>query len=276
MFLLVIDAYSKWIEVSVTNVATSYATIEELRRMFAAHGLPEVLVSDNGTVFSSGDFLEFTKRNDIRHVKTAPYHPSSNGQVERAVQTFKEAIEKNSTDSLPTRVSRFLFNYRNTPHSTTGVSPAELLLGRRPRTHLSLLIPSITSQVARRQEYQKQIYDNNNKNRSFQDGENLIRDFPSIKTKWLIGKIMHRSGPMSYNIELNDARIVRRHIDHIRPYIRATGTYGYDDYQDEYSQAAPGTDESVTELGPASNIDTPQLRRSQRVRYPTKRYQPED
>ena len=130
---------------SVMNVATSYATIEELRRMFAAHGLPEVLVSDNGTVFSSGEFLEFTKRNDIRHVKTAPYHPSSNGQVERAVQTFKEAIEKNSTDSLPTRVSRFLFNYRNTPHSTTGVSPAELLLRRRPRTHLSLLIPSLTS-----------------------------------------------------------------------------------------------------------------------------------
>ena len=46
-----------------------------------------------------------------------------------------------------------------------------------------------------------------------------MRDFPSIKTKWLIGKIMHRSGPMSYNIELNDGRIVRRHIDHIRPYI---------------------------------------------------------
>ena len=73
---------------------------------------------------------------------------------------------------------------------------------------------------------------------------------------------------MSYNIELNDGRIVRRHIDHIRPYIGAIGTYGYDEYQDEYSQAAPGTDESVTELNPASNIDTPQLRRSQRVLNP--------
>ena len=87
-------------------------------------------------------------------------------------------------------------------------------------------------------------------------GRSLIRDFPSIKIKWLIGKIMHRSGPMSYNIEFNDGRIARRHIDHIRTYIGATGTYGYDEYQDEYSQAAPGTDESVTELVPASNIDT--------------------
>ena len=172
-------------------------------------------------------------------------------------------------------MSRFLFNYRNTPHSTTGVSPAELLLDRRSRTHLSLL--SITSQVARRQEYQKQKYDSNTKNRSLQDGEKvLIRDFPPIKTKWLIGKIMHRSGPMSYNIELNDGRIVRRHIDHIRPYIGANVTHGYNEYQEEYSQAAPGTDESVTELDTASNIDTLQLRRSQRVRYPTKRYQPED
>ena len=148
MFLLIIDAYSKWIDISVVNLATSLTTIEELRKVFATHGLPEVLVSDNDTAFSSEEFLEFTKRNRTRHIRTAP---SSNGQVDRAVQTFKEAMKKDGTHSLQTRVSRFLFNYRNTPHSTTGVSPAELLLGRKPRIHLSLLIPSTASQVARRQ-----------------------------------------------------------------------------------------------------------------------------
>ena len=131
MFLLAIDAHSKWLEVSILNSATSSTTIDELRKMFATHGLPEVLVSDNGPAFSSTEFQEFMKRNSIRHIRTAPYHPSSNGQVERAVQIFKVAMRKNSLESIQTRVSRFLFNYRNTPHTTSGVSPSELLLGRR-------------------------------------------------------------------------------------------------------------------------------------------------
>ena len=92
--------------------ATSTNTIEELRRIFAVHGLPEVLVSDNGTAFSSAEFLDFAKRNSIGHIKTAPYHPSSNGQVERAVQTFKDSMKGSSSDTIQTRVSRFLFTYR--------------------------------------------------------------------------------------------------------------------------------------------------------------------
>ena len=111
MFLLVIDAHSKWMEITVVASATSHSTIEELRKMFATHGLPEVLVSDNGTAFSSAEFHEFTSRNSIRHVRLASYHPSSNGQVERAVQTFKDAMKKESPDSLDTRISRFLFIY---------------------------------------------------------------------------------------------------------------------------------------------------------------------
>eukprot|EP00800_Vazella_pourtalesii_P017293 TRINITY_DN5217_c0_g1_i1.p1 TRINITY_DN5217_c0_g1~~TRINITY_DN5217_c0_g1_i1.p1 ORF type:complete len:155 (+),score=12.53 TRINITY_DN5217_c0_g1_i1:249-713(+) len=154
MFLLVIDAHSKWMEITVVASTTSHSTIEELRKMFATHGLPEVLVSDNGTAFSSAEFHEFTRRNSTCHVRMAPYHPSSNGQVVRAIQTFKDVMKKESPDSLDTRISRFLFHYRNTPHTTTGVSPAELLMDRQLRTHLSLLILSTTSKVARKQEDQ--------------------------------------------------------------------------------------------------------------------------
>ena len=57
--------------------------------MFVRFGLPEVLVSDNGTCFTSSDFSEFTSRNGIKHLRIAPYHPSSNGQTEKVVQTFK-------------------------------------------------------------------------------------------------------------------------------------------------------------------------------------------
>jgi len=79
----------------VTN-PTSAVTIEHLHSIFATHGLPEMLVSDNGSVFTSVEFDNFTKQNGILHLKSAPYHPAaaSNGLAERAVQTFKAFVKK--------------------------------------------------------------------------------------------------------------------------------------------------------------------------------------
>ena len=135
-FLVVVDAHSKWLEVvSVPNL-TSQTTIDTLRSIFATHGLPELLVSDNGPSFTSAEFQEFMKRNGIRHITSAPYHPASNRLAERAVQTFKTTLKKTMPTDVATSLVRFLFQYRITPHSTTGISPAELLLGRRPRSHL--------------------------------------------------------------------------------------------------------------------------------------------
>ena len=135
MFLIMVDAYSKWLEVHPTNVATSRATIEKLRSTFAIHGLPKTIVSDNGSNFCSEEFEEFLAKNGIHHRRTAPYHPASNGLAERAVQTFKEGMKKMSKkESLESRVSRFLFKYRITPHSTTGIAPAEMLMSRKPRS----------------------------------------------------------------------------------------------------------------------------------------------
>eukprot|EP00731_Ephydatia_muelleri_P012870 Em0007g180a len=87
IFLIVFDAYSKWLEVVPVVSTSSQQTIRELRHLFATHGLPEIVVSDNGTAFSSTEFGCFVKHNGIRHIRCAPYHPSSNGLAERAVQT---------------------------------------------------------------------------------------------------------------------------------------------------------------------------------------------
>ena len=79
MFLLVVDAHSKWPEVVNMTTTSAQCTIEELRRMFASYGIPEQLVSDNGPQFVSGCFEEFMKMNGVKHIKCTPYHPSSNG-----------------------------------------------------------------------------------------------------------------------------------------------------------------------------------------------------
>ena len=79
LFLILIDAYSKWIEVYPTTSTSATETIEKLRQAFANHGLPEMVVSDNGSGLASEEFADFMARNGILIVKTAPRHPSSNG-----------------------------------------------------------------------------------------------------------------------------------------------------------------------------------------------------
>ena len=129
--------------------------------------------------------------------------------------------EKSSTtESLETRISRFLFWYRLTPHSTTGVPPAELLLGRIPCSQLDLLKPQLSSKVQQKQDAQKKNHDVHSKRREFRVGDTVfVRDFPSGK-KWLTGSVTEVKGPLSYNVTLSDGRVVRQHIDHI--YIRTS------------------------------------------------------
>ena len=91
------------------------------------------------------------KKNGIKHIKVAPHHPASNGLAERAVRIFKEGFAKMEDGSVQTKLSRFLLSYRTTPHSTTGVPPAELLLKRRLHTHLNQFVPSIADRVRNKQ-----------------------------------------------------------------------------------------------------------------------------
>ena len=87
--LVVVDTHSKLLKVFQMPASTSRATIQQLRALFAQFGLPQTIFTDNGPCFSSKEFTLFLKNNGILHLKSAPYHPSSNGLAEWAVQTFK-------------------------------------------------------------------------------------------------------------------------------------------------------------------------------------------
>ena len=106
-----------------------------------------MIVSDNGSVFTSKEFSDFMIYNGITHVKSSPYHPSTNGLAERAVQIFKAGIKKQAEGTLESKLAHFLFHYRLTPQTTTGESPSELLLGRRIKSRLDLLQPNVRSKV---------------------------------------------------------------------------------------------------------------------------------
>ena len=128
MILVLIDAHSKWIEAFHTKTATSQAVIEELRTVFSRFGIPEVIVTDNGACFTSSDFESFLQYNGVKHLTPAPYHPSSNGLAERAIQIVRKGQKKVKSGSVRSRLAKILLHYRIQPQETTGLTPAELLL----------------------------------------------------------------------------------------------------------------------------------------------------
>ena len=124
MLLVAIGAYSKWPEVVEMSTGASGVsaarTIEELRHVFTIHGLPQQLVSDNGPQFVSDQFAQFLKQNGTKHFRSSPYHPSTNGLIERFIQTLKKSLKASKDEgTLQQRLARFLLSYRTTPHATT-------------------------------------------------------------------------------------------------------------------------------------------------------------
>ena len=158
MFLLVIDVYTKWLEVHVTTTTSSAVTTDLLRKSFSIFELPEVVVSDNAANFTNEEFQAFMKSNGVKHVQTAPYHPASNGMVEHAIQTLKDGLKKLRIGSIEMKLSHFLFAYSVTPHSSTGTSPVELM-NHRLHSPMGNLRPNLDKRMQHGQEQQKRMYD---------------------------------------------------------------------------------------------------------------------
>ena len=145
---------------------------------------------------------------------TAPFHPSSNGLAETAVQTFKEGMKRmqGGKESLETKVSRFLFSYKITPRSTRGLSPAEMLMSRRPRSMYDLLLPDLKTRMEKKQWKQKGLHDKTTKPRCFNPGTKNYGYGP----KWIPGTNESCTGPLSYTVLTKNGQVLKRHVGQIR------------------------------------------------------------
>ena len=202
MFLVAVDAHSMWPEVVEMSTTTATQTVAVLRKMFAANGLPEQLVSDNGPQFVSEEFASICQFNGIKHIRVSPYHPSSNGLAERFVQSFKVAMRKSEKDGLSFlhRLTSFLLLYRATPQGTTAVPPSVLFIGHSLRTRLDLLRPNPGTTVVSNQACQKQQHDSHCKPRFLQVGQSvLVRDFQRSPS-WVPATIVKELGPVSFMV----------------------------------------------------------------------------
>ncbi|KAK8765825.1 hypothetical protein V5799_031565, partial [Amblyomma americanum] len=110
-FFVLVDDFSIWVEVVPVCAPTADATIRRLRTIFYTHGIPDIIVSDNGTAFTSEKYADFLSTNGIRRILTPPYHPASNGAVERVVQTIKGKLKKAAPGDVQTNIDRILLSY---------------------------------------------------------------------------------------------------------------------------------------------------------------------
>ena len=129
----------------MSSSTSTSETTKVLLSLFARYGLPGKLVSDNGPQFPSDEFKEFMSNCGILHIKTAPYHPQTNGEAERFVQTFKNFVKRADHDKnlnqrqIDETIFKFLMTYRCTPHSGTEMSPSCLMLNRQIKNVFDLL-----------------------------------------------------------------------------------------------------------------------------------------
>lgn len=216
-YLILVDAYSKWPEVVMMRNTCATNTIRELRRIFSHHGVPEILVSDNGPQFTSSSFAEYCVTNAIIHIRTAPFYPQSNGQAERFVDTLKRSLRKGvmeaSADEL---LERFLFDYRITPNPNApeGKSPAECLMGRKLRSVFDAMLPNHprTDTTGNHSHFSDR-----SKRRTFDAGDTIwALCHNNQQTSWVPAKILRRKGKVLYVISM-DGRQVVRHINQLKP-----------------------------------------------------------
>ncbi|KAM8707498.1 hypothetical protein ACLKA7_005042 [Drosophila subpalustris] len=211
---VMVDAYTKWPEVHVVPNITTQTTIEKCREIFAIPNLPtpNILVSDHGTQFNAELFKNFLKNNGTIHKQGAPYHPATNGQAERFVQTIKNKlkISKCTGNEIAEQLPVILMAYRRAIHPATGKSPAMLMFGRQIQSRLELLLPK----------NEKTYNENNNEQNSlikhFSAGERVAARNYLGKDKWQFATVIAQQGDVHYQVRLDDQRIWKRHVDQLR------------------------------------------------------------
>ena len=211
--LVVVDYFSRWVEAIFLHKTDASHVIKSLESIFRTHGLPNIVRSDNAPPFSSREFKGFLEYLGIVHKKGVPYWPQSNGEVERCNETLLKIVRIAEVESRDWKkeLSDFLFHYRVTPHTVTGLSPAELLMGRKLRDKLPKL--QISGEQATEADWQKLMkereYRAKMKQKTYADKKRGARPSDIAVGDRVLLK-QSRENKLSTNFERHPYKVVRR------------------------------------------------------------------
>ena len=220
-FLLVIDYFSKYPELVGLPDKTAGAVISRLKAVFARHGIPRIVITDN-MPFASQEFQQFAQGWGFEQRFSSPGYPQSNGMVERAIQSIKLLLKKAEQTHKEPQLA--LLEYRNTPVTGLEYSPAQLLMGRVLRSKLpvteEVLRPKIPvgvrESLKRNQERQKYFYDSTARPlRPLEEGDPVW--FESTEG-WSPAVVTRKCDqPRTYRVVTSSGRVYRRNRRRIRP-----------------------------------------------------------
>ena len=134
--VVLVDYFSRWMEVDVVHSTNSDRIIKCLDSHFVRYGVPKTLRTDNGANLVWQE--KYLSEMGVKHKLTKPLWPRANGEVERQNHSLLKAMRAAHAEkkNWRTELNKYLLAYRSTAHTTTGKSPAEMLYGRNISTKL--------------------------------------------------------------------------------------------------------------------------------------------
>ena len=204
-YLLIVDYYSRYIEVAKLKRTTAEEVILHTKSIFARHGIPEVIISDNGPQYVSAEYQNFAQKYEFEHITSSPYYPQSNGEAERAVQTVKSLLKKEGDPYLA------LLAYRTTPLQS-GFSPSELLMSRKLRTNLPTTREQLKPKIPDPDTVRERDMRSKGRQQNNYDRHHRVRELPSLNlgdAVWIPdrqeeGIVTGESGTRSFEVQTSE------------------------------------------------------------------------
>lgn len=274
-YIVIVDYGSKWLDMKELKNTTSGEIIKALSDVFATHGTPKVVVSDNGPQYASSEFTRFALEWGFSHVTSSPRYPRANGEAERAVRTAKKILQKNVNYHLG------LLAYRSAPLHN-GFTPSQLLMSRRLRTTIPTIPEKLTPQlvdlqkVKQKEDLYKNQYTKHHdlRTRTYKLPYLSPGDKVYIRDQGQYGEVKEKvKSPRSYNIATETGSILRRN----RTALIHTGTTSAPQSMPGSSAAfgipsvSTSSPKSVTSTNQASPGQSKVVSRSGRIIKSTKR-----
>jgi len=229
--------------------------IECTKSVFARHGIPAIVKSDNGPQYTAAEYKEFSLMWGFEHITVSPYHPQANGLAEKSVQIIKHLLKKAKADRKDPYLS--LLEYRNSTVKDIG-SPAQLAMGRRLNSVLPCTPQQLALQTIEPKKVMESIEEAKEENMKYYNRG--VRDLPELQPndpvriqmngEWVKGRVIKLAGtPRSYIVEGPGGRQYRRNRKHLKKTpVQLPLTTCLNDNDDDHVETRPGEQETVEQL----------------------------
>ena len=219
-YLIVTDYYSYWPEVYELNPANAPSVVKATKEAFSRHGIPETVISDNGSQYSSKQYKQFAREWQFLHKTSSPRYPQSNGLAESSVRVVKQLLKKCKGSKQDIR--KGLLILRNTPLAC-GKSPAELLMGRRLRDNMPSVNEErlsdrdlVTERLKQKEHHDRKKASQRKIPNDFQVNQRVAIQHHQDKTWSIKGRILEQVADRSFIIKTDHGSIIRRNTKFIR------------------------------------------------------------